>query len=44
MALGFYGTTAQEEDATLEAIKLVDFSPIILLRIASVFDREYRDK
>lgn len=25
----------------LEAVKLVDFSPIILLRIASDFDRQY---
>lgn len=41
MAPGFYGTTAQDEDAMLEAVKLVDFSPIILLRIASDFDRQY---
>lgn len=41
MAPGLYGTTAQEEDAMLEAVKLVDFSPIILLRIASDFDRQY---
>lgn len=44
---GVYGTTAQEDNATLEALlraaiaKLVDFSRIILLRTASDFDRPY---
>lgn len=44
---GVYGTTAQEDNATLEALlraaiaKLVDFSRVILMRSASDFDRPY---
>ncbi|KAI9692454.1 MAG: hypothetical protein M1822_006685 [Bathelium mastoideum] len=44
---GVYCTTAQEDNATLEAllraaaIKLVDFSRIIVMRTASDFDRPY---
>lgn len=44
---GVYCTTAQEDNATLEALlrgavnKLVDFSRIIVLRTASDFDRPY---
>ncbi|KAI9708618.1 MAG: hypothetical protein M1820_003836 [Bogoriella megaspora] len=44
---GVYCTTAQEDNATLEAMirgakaKLVDFSRIIILRTASDFDRPY---
>lgn len=43
---GIYCTTAQEDNATLEAMlraavnKLVDFSRIIVMRTASDFDRE----
>ena len=44
---GVYGLTAQEDNATLEALlraalhKLVDFSRIIVMRTASDFDRPY---
>ena len=44
---GVYCTTAQEDNATLEALlraavnKLVDFSRIIIMRTASDFDRPY---
>ena len=44
---GVYCTTAQEDNATLEALlrgtisKLVDFSRIIVMRTASDFDRPY---
>ncbi|KAJ9631995.1 hypothetical protein H2203_000396 [Taxawa tesnikishii (nom. ined.)] len=44
---GVYCTTAQEDNATLEAMlraaveKLVDFSRIIIMRTASDFDRPY---
>lgn len=44
---GVYCTTAQEDNATLEALlraayhKLVDFSRIIAMRTASDFDREF---
>lgn len=44
---GVYCTTAQEDNATLEvlvraaAVKLVDFSRIIVMRTASDFDRPY---
>lgn len=44
---GTYCTTAQEDNATLEALlraaanKLVDFSRIIIMRTASDFDRPY---
>ena len=45
---GVYCTTAQEDNATLEALlrgannSLVDFSRIIVLRTASDFDRPYK--
>lgn len=44
---GVYGTTAQEDNATLEALlrgaikNLTDFSRIIVMRTASDFDRPY---
>ena len=44
---GVYCTTAQEDNATLEALlrgalaKLLDFSRVIIMRTASDFDRPY---
>ena len=47
---GIYYTTAQEDNATLDALmrgamnKLVDFSRIIVMRTASDFDRPYKGR